>query len=306
MIPGILLLNIVAFSHAWKFTHFGPSDGERTAKPEELTLGEKASTLLMGVSLPKPVNPAIPSRPYQTIQLSGILENNLETWLIAPDSAKGTVLLFHGYGGKKADVLGVAEAFYQQGFRTFLVDFTGHGGSEGNTTTLGHGEAAEVMHCTHYIQRKFPDEPTLLYGFSMGSVAVLKALSEKNVQVDGAIIGAPFGTMLQAVKNRFHAIGVPSFPFAELLVFWGGVQHGYWAMGHSPIEYAKGIDTPILLMYGGKDTRATPSEVKEIYAELKGEKYLHEFPELGHQSFYASDSVSWEKAVGGFIESIGL
>src|SRR5437773_2704643 len=68
----------------------------------------------------------------------------IQCWSIKTDSAKGTVILFHGYGGQKSSLLGKSNEFIEQGYNTLLVDFMGSGGSEGNQTTMGYKEAEEV------------------------------------------------------------------------------------------------------------------------------------------------------------------
>ena len=60
----------------------------------------------------------------------------------------------------------------------------------------------------------------------MGAVAILRAVQETGIKPDGVIVEAVFDTMLHAVRHRFEAMGVPAFPSAELLVFWGGVETG--------------------------------------------------------------------------------
>ena len=53
---------------------------------------------------------------------------------------------------------------------------------------------------------------------------------------DAAVLECPFDTMLNAVRARFTAMGLPSFPGAGLMVFWGGWQHGYNAFAHNPVN----------------------------------------------------------------------
>jgi uncharacterized protein len=35
-----------------------------------------------------------------------------------------------------------------------------------------------------------------------------------------------------------RALHIPPFPLAELIIFWGGVQHGFNAFAHNPVTYA--------------------------------------------------------------------
>src|ERR1043165_2365372 len=230
-VAGFIIVNLMAFSHAWKFTHFSQEPGTRTKGIEKLSTAQKIKTLLLGIDNPKPVNKFTPTKPYQTIKVKG--SELLECWEIKTDSAKGTVILFHGYTGNKAAMLGQADEFLAMGYNTLLVDFAGCGGSEGNCTTVGYKEAQDVKACYDYLAQQ-GEKNIFLYGVSMGSAAVLKAMHDYPLQPKALIIECPFGTMYQTTCARFKNMGVPSFPMASVLLFWGGVQTGFNPFSHNP------------------------------------------------------------------------
>lgn len=78
---------------------------------------------------------------------------SIECWHIKTYSSKGTVILFHGYGGQKSSLIEKSDEFIKQGYSTLLVDFMGSGGSEGNQTTIGFKEAVEVKTCFDYLTK---------------------------------------------------------------------------------------------------------------------------------------------------------
>jgi alpha-beta hydrolase superfamily lysophospholipase len=92
-------------------------------------------------------------------------------------------------------------------------------------------------------------------GTSMGAAAILKYLDDGGTQPAGIIIECPYGTMYETVCARFKMVGAPTFPMAAFLVFWGGLENGFWAFGHNPATYARSVQCPALLIYGGKDDR---------------------------------------------------
>jgi hypothetical protein len=164
LLTGLLLLNLVAALHAWKFTHFSAEATERI-KPEQLSIAGKLNALAFGVDLPRPINDSQPSQPFETVSLQA--EKQLETWHIKADSAKGTVILFHGYGGKKSGMLDKSDEFLRMGYSTLLVDFRGSGGSEGEQTTIGYKEAEEVKASFDFLKGK-GENNIVLFGTSMG------------------------------------------------------------------------------------------------------------------------------------------
>ncbi len=145
-------MNIVAIFHSYKFTHFEDSKTEKTKAPLKLNIAQKISTLIFGINNPRPINHKIPTTEFETINLNS--NKKIECWSIKTNNPKGTVIIFHGYGGQKSSMLDEAEVFRKQGFNTFLVDFMGSGGSEGNQKTIGFLEAEEVKTCFEYLSSK--------------------------------------------------------------------------------------------------------------------------------------------------------
>lgn len=135
----------------------------------------------------------------------------------------------------------------------------------------------------------------------MGAVAILKALNDYTYKPSGIIIECPFGSMYQTTVNRFRLMHVPEVPFAGLLVFWGGLQNGYWAFSHNPVEYAKNANCPVLLLYGEKDNKVMRDEIDAIYTNLPEEKQLITFKEAGHENYLIKYKNEWYRAVSGFL-----
>ena len=294
-----ILLNIVAFFHAYKFTHFSSSNSTKTKDARELSFVQKVATLCFGVSNPRPENKMFPNRAYETIKLKGNTE--IECWLLKTDSTKkGTVILFHGYGSHKSALLDKAEVFLQLGFNALLVDFMGSGGSEGITTTIGFYEAEEVKTAFDYVTKQ-GEKNIILNGISMGAVAIMKAQSDFKLNPAAIIIECPFGTMLETVQARFKTMKVPSFPMANLLVFWGGVQNNFNAFKHNPSNYAKNINCPALLLYGEKDNKVSNAETDLIFNNLQGEKMMKKFPLAGHENYLIKYRSEWIAEVKAFL-----
>jgi uncharacterized protein len=102
-------MNLVAFFHAYRFTHFSNDLASKTKSPEKLSASAKVKTLFFGVKNPRPNNTVYPKVSYETILLKG--EHELECWYIPVKDAEGTVAVFHGYSGHKSGMIGQAELF---------------------------------------------------------------------------------------------------------------------------------------------------------------------------------------------------
>jgi len=263
-----------------------------------MTTLQKLQTLFTGVKNPRPESKTRPSLPYQSIKIKS--NKLLDSWLIKADSAKGTVLLFHGYGGEKSSMLDKAAKFLKMRYNVLLVDFMGAGGSEGNQTTIGFKEAEEVKDCFEFIKAQ-GEKNIHLFGTSMGAVAIMKAINDYKIQPSSIIIECPFGTMYKTVCARFGIMKVPSFPLAGMLMFWGGVQNDFWAFDHNPEEYARNIFCPVLLLYGEKDNRVSREEIDIIFNNLRGRKQLVTYPLAGHENYLLKYKDKWLNDVRNFL-----
>ncbi len=298
------LMNIVASFHAYKFTHFAVNLTEKTNSPEKLSSFGIFKTLLLGVSNPKPANVDQPRQNYSTI----VLESNkkIECWQIdfdpsaMLDSALGTVVLFHGYCGSKSSMLDKSDAFCRLGYNTVLVDFMGSGGSEDDQTTIGFYEAEQVKTVFDYLTAQ-GETNIYLFGTSMGAVAILKAISDYDITPKGIILECPFGSMYQTTCARFEQMHTPAFPMAALLVFWGGVENGFWAFGHNPTKYAEKVSVPTLLLYGEQDKNVSRQEIDDIFTNLKGYKVLKTYELAGHENYLIQYRDEWTKDVTAFL-----
>ena len=301
LLGGAVVVNGVVALHAWRFTHYGPRGQARTGKLEQLSRAERAWVLLTGYSNPKPENLTQPDFPFENVQFTSA-NGQLAAWYGAVPAARGTVVVCHGYTSSRAKFLPEAAAFRQLGYAVLVLDFSGSGESAGYQVTIGYREAADVVAAAAWVRARTPAAPLVLYGASMGAVAILRAEAELGLQATLNILECPYGSMLQTARNRFVAMRVPPWPLANLLVFWGSVENGYWAFDLRGTEYARRVATPTLLMWGEADPRVTRAETDSVFAHLAGPKERVDFAEVGHESYLLRQPERWRAAVSGWLD----
>ncbi len=296
-----IFVNVVAAFHAYKFTHYY-EPGEVTVKPDSLKSGwDKTKEALFGINFTKKPNTVTDSA-QQKVWLVTKDSLRLECWYVKADSsAKGTVILFHGHGGNKSGVATEAASFRAMGYNTLLVDFRAHGGSQGNTCTIGVDETEDVKLAYDHVKAS-NEKNIVLWGISLGSATITKAIHEYRLQPAKVILEMPFGSLLDAVKGRVKMMGLPAQPLAGLLTFWGGAEHGFWAFSHKPFEFAKKMTCPVLLQWGKNDPRVTRSEIDAIYSNLPGQKKLVVYENSGHESLCKKETTLWTKEVAAFLQ----
>ncbi len=305
LMTGFLTLNGVSFMHAYRFTHFAVT-GERTDKPERLSLLYKIQILFTGVSLPKTANWKTPEDyglEYQNVTLVGPDDLKTPVWEIAAaKSSQNTIIMFHGYSSCKSAMLPLADFLALQKFDVVLVDLPGHGDSPYNWTTIAYRESDVVKTVfEHYKQHQ--KTKIILFGNSLGASSILTAVARHHIEPDGIILEMPYGSLLETVKARFKLMGFPfSFPFAELLVFWGSVQNGYNAFRLNPVELAKQVTSPALIVGGEQDQRVPPRILRDIYANVQGKKELIIFPNIGHQDIFREAKEEYQERLLTFLD----
>ncbi|MGH9884802.1 MAG: alpha/beta hydrolase [bacterium] len=302
-LAGFVLLNALAFVHARSFTHF--TRGPRTKPPARLTGFEKLSVLVCGARLPHAKNVLTPDSlglPFERHVFEGRNRIALEAWHLPLAAPRGIVVGFHGYGGCKDNLLRQAQAFRALGWSVFLVDFPGSGGSGGDTTSIGFHEAEDVARAVAYARTLPGGGRVVAFGESMGAAAVLKAAADGRMAPQAIIAEAPFDRFRTTVAHRFDEMGVPAFPAADLLVFWGGVQQGFSGFSYDPRAYAAHIDTPLLLIHGDRDPYVTAGESRSIVAAARGPVAELTCPGLGHASCLRARPLLWREAVTRFLD----
>ncbi|MEM8643183.1 MAG: alpha/beta fold hydrolase [Cyanobacteria bacterium P01_G01_bin.54] len=262
---------------------------------------------------PRPENDTNPSDRglvYVTHRLRSERNIELESWEIKTTTQpRGTVLLFPGNLSTKSKLLAQAEQFVNLGFDVVLTDFRSVGGSTGKITTAGISEAKDVVAVFNHLKaQKFsqdhPTSPVILYGISMGTAAILRAIFQYQIQPDAIILELPFARLLDSVKSRLRYRKVPTFPIAELLLFWAFVQRGVNGFGHNPVTFARAVNCPTLVLQGAQDQWITVEEVTAIVDNFAGPKQLVIFPDAGHHQLLSVNRERWRSTVASFLANL--
>ena len=303
---GFVLLNLLARNHARRMLFFSDA-GTRTTSPEKLGAVQKLRVLATGVNLPRPVARRTPGDlglAFTDQHIGGDTLPPLAAWHIPGNSGDVIALLFHGYGAERSSLLEEARALHETGCDVLMPDFRGGGQSPGDRTTLGMAEARDVALAVRHARARYPERRLILYGQSMGAVAILRATDAHDIAPDGIVLEAVFDTLLHTVRNRFRAMGVPAFPAAELLVLWGGIESGFNGFRHKPVTFARAVQCPVLMLHGELDPRARLAEARRVYREVGTSKRLVVFPGVQHEACIDHDPATWREAVAGLVAEV--
>jgi pimeloyl-ACP methyl ester carboxylesterase len=135
-----------------------------------------------------------------------------------------TLICCHGINDNRGQWLAqVARLHRERGYGALLFDFSGHGQSEGSQVTYGARERQDVAAVLAYLrQRGDVDMRGIgIMGYSLGAITtVLAAAAEPDLRA--VVIESGFADLQRDIGAAFHRFtGLPAFPFANLVVFWG-------------------------------------------------------------------------------------
>jgi uncharacterized protein len=300
LLVQFILINISASLYAYKLTHFYDNVPESTTSGGNIFT--KSWKLFTGPRYPRSQVTAVPVFKYDTVVLNTKKGKKIDAWYGMPDSAaKGTVILFHGITTTRSALVDETNEFRYMGYNVLMVDFRGHGNSEGNTTTIGVRESEEVKLAFEYIKSK-GEKNIYLYGTSMGAVALAKAIWEYGLQPAGVIMEMPFLSLQTYLKAKARLLGFPAQPFAFFTSFWIGAERGFNGFKHKTTRYVKKITCPVLLQWGTLDNFVLPAELQKIYAATaSANKKLVIYEGAQHESFLRKDPEKWRMEIENFL-----
>ena len=143
----------------------------------------------------------------------------LRGWYL-PSRTGAAVLLVHGLGQTRADLLPEARALAGAGHGVLLLDLRAHGESEGATSTWGDRERQDVRAGLAFLRARPDVDPARVgaLGFSIGSAAVALVAAEDGGVAATALL-SPFNTLWLAAAYDFRRFG-PLTQGASLVPFW--------------------------------------------------------------------------------------
>ncbi len=211
----------------------------------------------------------------------------LAGWWIPADKPVGLIILCHGMGGSRQDMLPWAELFWKQRYSLLMFDFRAMGKSGGKKSTVGYREVEDLLGALDYLHQ-IPLAQELaagVFGFSMGgAVAIRTAAVDSRIKAV-AVCGA-FASLHRAIYHRCrHHFGMFEKP-ARLTLQWAGKHFGWFETEPQdvcPEESAAQLKAPLLLLQGALDPVVPPTEgARLLHAAPASLANLHVMPHTAH------------------------
>jgi fermentation-respiration switch protein FrsA (DUF1100 family) len=231
------------------------------------------------------------------------------TALLAPDTSRGWVLLFHGVGDNRMGVMGQAEFLLRADYGVVMMDSRTQGESEGAIATYGWKERDDVRAVVANLEGKVRARCVLELGVSMGASIALQAAAVEP-RVAGVVGESPFSDIREAA---YDYAGFHYSPFLGRTFFRPAVEAGLYAAGRdggisisevSPVHAVRDRNFPVLLIADGLDTTLPLRHVKLIYDSATGPRQLWVVPNAAHASAFGTAQEEYRQRVLEFFSGI--
>ena len=226
-------------------------------------------------------------------------------WIPA-ESAKGTVLLAHGYRSTALlDYYAAFSLYHQRGFNLLIPDQRSHGKSEGRYITFGVKESEDMCLWIHYHNEHFGEFPILLSGISMGATTMLYLADRKlPSNVRGIIADCGFTSPRDIISSVFHSVThLPAGPSVLLSDILTGVFAGFRLNERDTRESLSCSRYPVLLIHGKDDGFVPCRMTEENYACCNSNKHILLVENADHGMSFVKEPDEYIKAVDAFLVS---
>lgn len=244
--------------------------------------------------------------PYQEVTFPTAVDGlPLRGWFIAAPHPRGTVLLVHGVGASKADLLAIAGFLHQTGCQVFLFDLRGHGDSPGHTTSFGYYEARDVRGAMEYLQRRGDAGPVVGYAFSMGGASLLQAMPYLSA-MKGVILDSSFADLTSMARSRFAWLPEPiQRGLLAAIACWTRVELGAPLADIAPVRDIGLIaPRPVLIIHGTSDEVIPYHQSQILFQAARPPKQLWLVPGVRHVAAYTDANEEYERRVRQLLRCV--
>jgi uncharacterized protein len=254
----------------------------------------------LAAPVPRDVGAPPSDLPGHRVRVPSPAAGTLEGWLVPGRPGAGAVLLLHGIGASRLDMVDRARFLHAAGYTVSLFDSRAHGESGGRRITFGYLEGLDARAILAFLRRQAPGERLGVIGVSLGGAAVL--VGPQPLDVGALVLEAVYPTLEEAIDNRlairFGALGPP---LAPLLTLQLRPRLGFSAEDLRPIDAIAHVGAPLLVIAGTVDRHTTLAQARRLFARAQPPKELWEVSGAGHVDFHRAARAEYEARVGAFL-----
>lgn len=193
----------------------------------------------------------------------------------ARGQARATLVFLHGVADNRASGIGIAQRFTTRGFTVIAYDSRAHGESTGDACTYGYYEKKDLTRVLDTVRTS----PIVVLGHSLGAAVALQAAAVDD-RISSVVAVETFSDLRTVAQERAPFVLTKrtiAKAFAE-----AESRAAFRVDDVSPVQAARHIRVPVLLIHGAEDRETRPEHSRRVYDALSGPKRLIIVPKTGH------------------------
>jgi fermentation-respiration switch protein FrsA (DUF1100 family) len=227
----------------------------------------------------------------------------LAGWFVPCRGARQAVLLLHGHGSTRTQMLARAKFYHAHGYAAFLYDSRGHGESGGRLVTFGWRETGDLLGAFDWLRAKGFTEFGCA-GVSLGGATVAQAAADLR-DVRWVVLESVFPSLDNAVDRRCRRfVGLPGWLAGSLMIPLAEWRMGRRAGQISPRDSIANLSCPVLIMTGENDRHTLPIDARAVFDHAPEPKFFWLVPGAAHVDLYGFAPKRYEERLSQFLASL--
>lgn len=219
---------------------------------------------------------------YEDVEFTTLDGIKLHGWFIANESARGTLLFFHGNAGNISHRLESISIFHELGLNVFIIDYRGYGQSEGKVTEKGTYRDAEAAWKYLTETRNIAADQIIIFGRSLGA-SIAAWLASRHTPA-ALIVESSFSSVPSMAKRIY--------PFLPV--------HWLASFKYDTSRYIANIACPVLVAHSKNDEIIPFAEGLQVFEAAPEAKQFLEMRGGHNDGFLVSRSI-YVAGLGSFI-----
>lgn len=241
---------------------------------------------------------------YEEIRFKTEDDILIKGWFLPCEGSKKTIILMHGWGMNRSDIL-KNTYFLQQQANLLYFDFRGLGESGGVINSIGYLETRDLAAAVNYLRAAHPEaaQSIGLYGLSLGAVVGIYGAAEDKTIKCVAAEAAYYSFKRVVARWAWVKNHIPFFPVIPAVLYFMRRKLSANPEGHSPVYNVHRLaGRPVFFIYGSKDKIVPLPLAKRLYREAEEPKELWVVEGASHDGSAVTAGAEYKERLGNFFK----
>lgn len=228
----------------------------------------------------------VPDAPEGVVEVTYETEDGLtlSAWFVRSSDNRGSVIVFNGNAGNRANRLPLGQALAEAGYSVLLTDYRGYGGNRG--TPSERSLAIDARAAFDYMADRVGTDRLVYYGESLGAGVAIGLATEKPPAA--LILRSPFTSLADVASVHY-----PFLPTSLLLLD-----------RYRNSERIGDVQAPTLFVAGTDDTIVPADQTRALYEAASEPKDLLMVEGAGHNDRALLDGDDLVETMVEFLDRV--